>query len=294
MSNIVDVEVEFVISQEFINAVNGEVDNVTAAFIHSYQPNHFLSTIAQEELMSFVDANIDGINTTAFHEAINASLLAFDISSTIDNLVMLNETLTMNEGRRLGRRLQDIISELIDVQDNYILPIQRNLDQLESDVDELTAFIDNVVIDTSIAVDKIAFLSQMLTEEPLLHLLNPVTAGSARRIISYTRQFFRHTISEITEEVCDCRPLWVAYTDFYNTLCRDKLDGMNGFWWSIGYCALFFVPVIVLSVLVSTVYMRKKRLILFDCYTDFPRTSLNLSTFAKDEDKLITSILKHR
>ncbi len=33
----------------------------------------------------------------AFHEAINASLLAFDISSTIDNLVMLNETLTMNE-----------------------------------------------------------------------------------------------------------------------------------------------------------------------------------------------------
>lgn len=44
----------------------------------------------------------------------------------------------------------------------------------------------------------------------------------------------------------------------------------NGFWFSLGMCGLFFVPVIVLSVIASTCYMRQKSPISPTYFTDDP------------------------
>ena len=32
----------------------------------------------------------------------------------------------------------------------------------------------------------------------------------------------------------------------------------NGFWWSVGFCGMLFIPIIVLSVVLSTCYMRQQ------------------------------------
>ena len=44
--------------------MNGDVNNITTAFVDSYQPDDFLSTRAQKELESFVNADIGGVNIT--------------------------------------------------------------------------------------------------------------------------------------------------------------------------------------------------------------------------------------
>ena len=49
----------------------------------------------------------------------------------------------------------------------------------------------------------------------------------------------------------------------------------NGYWWSLGFCCLLFIPLIVLAVLASTHYLRQRNQY-DDGYQDFPLVSLSL------------------
>ena len=57
--------------------------------------------------------------------------------------------------------------------------------------------------------------------------------------------------------------LWLMAPD----LCCSQ---QNGYWWSLGFCALCFIPLIILAVIASTHYLRQKGFSNDDAYPEFP------------------------
>ena len=41
-------------------------------------------------------------------------------------------------------------------------------------------------------------------------------------------------------------------------MCLTLFPFQNGFWWSLGFCAIMFIPVIIFSVLASNFFLKKK------------------------------------
>ena len=64
-------------------------------------------------------------------------------------------------------------------------------------------------------------------------------------------------------------PLFVELQYNYSTI-NFSWYPQNGFWWSLGFCAVLFIPVIIFSVITSTCYLRRKSEELIDSYTDYP------------------------
>ena len=64
------------------------------------------------------------------------------------------------------------------------------------------------------------------------------------------------------QQVCSVVDLCLNYAIHYGP--------QNGFWWSLGFCSILFIPVIIFSVITSTCYLRKKSDEQIDSYTDYP------------------------
>ena len=61
---------------------------------------------------------------------------------------------------------------------------------------------------------------------------------------------------------------WPIRAWLHDPVCSHLVQ--NGFWWSVGFCVLMFVPIIIFSVLTSNYYFRMKEDVTADTYTDYP------------------------
>ncbi|XP_047668974.1 prominin-2 [Tachysurus fulvidraco] len=62
----------------------------------------------------------------------------------------------------------------------------------------------------------------------------------------------------ITEQVGRCGPVAVTVNTVENIFCSQLVDSLNAFWFSLGWCMVFFIPSIIFSVKLAKFYRRMK------------------------------------
>ncbi|XP_056465039.1 prominin-2 [Gadus chalcogrammus] len=66
-------------------------------------------------------------------------------------------------------------------------------------------------------------------------------------------------ILTITEQVGRCRPVSGAVDAAVVIVCSNVVESLNAFWFSLGWCMIFFIPSIILSIKLSKYYRKMKR-----------------------------------
>ncbi|CAL4071051.1 unnamed protein product, partial [Meganyctiphanes norvegica] len=69
-------------------------------------------------------------------------------------------------------------------------------------------------------------------------------------------EYVAHLQVSVEQEIGRCGPLSTNYNATTHALCKDILYPFNGFWASVGWCFLFFIPAMILSVHLSTLYRK--------------------------------------
>jgi len=69
-------------------------------------------------------------------------------------------------------------------------------------------------------------------------------------------EYVGHLQGAVEQEIGRCGPLSTNYNATTHALCKDILYPFNGFWASVGWCFLFFIPAMILSVHLSTLYRK--------------------------------------
>jgi hypothetical protein len=67
-------------------------------------------------------------------------------------------------------------------------------------------------------------------------------------ILGRVRNFADQAINWIKEDIGHCQNIHIVYDSATTFICRNALDGLNGFWVSIGWCCFFMFFVLVLSI----------------------------------------------
>ncbi|CAL8256519.1 unnamed protein product [Lota lota] len=63
----------------------------------------------------------------------------------------------------------------------------------------------------------------------------------------------------ITKEVGRCRPVSGAVDTVAMIVCSNVVESLNAFWFSLGWCMIFFIPSIIFSIKLSKYYRKMKR-----------------------------------
>lgn len=217
-------------------------------------------------------------------DLINGSSLQLNVSSVVSQL---NQSVT-------GISVDDLLTDL--AQWRAMLPaLAANITSVEtfinttvrSQVDSATATQRQIVsllgdlenleqsirASASATVGMIDNVLSSVNQANITEFLMPHVTALRTVLVDYAQQYSDFSRRSITMEVGRCRPLFNTYNNLYVTVCEYTLVGLNAFWWSLGWCVLFFIPIIILSVILARFLARMDGPVGYDDATLGGRTS---------------------
>ncbi|XP_064382780.1 prominin-1-like [Halichondria panicea] len=251
--------IEATLNQAFnLTALRGVVDTTISTVADNLNLNQGEITSAIETALSSIQNTSFDVNITSYPMELDNALATADLNNSISTLRGISGLLTLsNQGTEaaainaaadLLENLRDVIlvevaAQLNDLQDTLkrvnaaAVTLQQNITAVAVDIGELVGNISGPILNT---------------------FINQTVRGSVDRSFGYVFDYIRHVDNQVMNNVGGCQPMYGVYTQIHNTICRNFLDGLNGFWWSLGFCSFLFVPVVIFAVLTSSFFLKKK------------------------------------
>ncbi|XP_071793688.1 prominin-1-A-like [Asterias amurensis] len=213
-----------------------------------------ISPMTQTSLTEFMDSGVGDVNYTQYLEEIRKGITMVDLLSlatqlesyAVDPLPDLSQT-----------RLREHAFTLRSIQRDNVVPMQSYVDTLEANLDVLL----NKARDLSPLVNQ--SLERTLETQDFIQTDGPqifrqeLTAFT-NRILNYADQYVLYFLKAINNEVGECKPIADVYDSLTKLVCNQVVDSFNGFWLSLGWCIIFFIPSIVFAVKLSKFYRRMR------------------------------------
>ena len=211
-------------------------DNKAAALLESITPGMQL---------------VDLVPKIAYQEALNDTATLTGVSEIADVLIELDNTSTVDN---VYTNLTAIAEELRNMSiagQSEILVMQRALVDAINDAIALTNDADSLINITREFVAAEGVIGRRGNEIAARHL-----AGGANNTLAHAQLALRTLVRVWEEETGRCRPVYDAISASVHAVCVDALYPLNGYWFSLGACALLLLPAIALSTALAAQYRK--------------------------------------
>ncbi|XP_012230182.2 prominin-like protein isoform X2 [Linepithema humile] len=190
---------------------------------------------------------------------------------------LLAENITNINLEHLAKQLREVSAKLPDGQDEIKLSLEKNAHDLEHyhrDLvmpmatlsEQLSAnaltLQENIKFNHSSMADAIHDLVDEVTKaQQFLNKDGPeyvqyLATRFGNAFLHQVDNFLEHVIESAVFKIGRCGPVSNAYNATLVAGCNKVLDPFNGFWASVGWCLILFIPTIVLCVKLSALYQK--------------------------------------
>jgi prominin 1 len=219
-----------------------------------------LSPEAERELRLLADSQISDLNFSKYTELLERRITAVDLSSFTAKLRRVKERLTRNQARLVGAALENE-ALFLDQMQRVVMDMKVAIRELDASVNALErearhakpnlreavgALIDQATKATAFIRDEGPQLVDELTEQ-YVNETTMLIDGYVDRVINRTRG-----------SVGRCRPISTAYNATVIAVCNEIVDPFNGFWTSVGWCLLYFLPGLFLALPLVGLYRKSE------------------------------------
>lgn len=221
-----------------------------------------LSPQAKRDLVELADSQISDLNFTHYTRLLGERITSLDLGDFVQRLTQLRERLGRSQGAKVvGHAIDNDIMFLSGMQ-KVVIDMQLGMRQLQ---------------DSVAALERDAkFKGEMSMREALKGLIKQATAASeflktegpqlvdtlASRYVNETvgliDAYVERVINHTHNYVGRCEPLSTSYNATVIALCNEIVDPFNGFWASIGWCYLFYLPTIALALALVSLYRKSE------------------------------------
>ena len=205
-----------------------------------------LSSQAEAELVQLAESQISDLNLGQYTKLMEEQITNLDLEMFIQKLKRVNQRLqTSPEGRLAVVPTINNQILFLDQMQRVVKELETSMRSLESSVQQLEQDAKFNKVDMREAlrtlIKQASQASKFLREEgpelieKLANSYVNETIGQiddyAFRVVNYTKNF-----------VGRCQPLSNSYNATVIAVCNQIVDPFNGFWASIGWCYLFYLP----------------------------------------------------
>lgn len=257
--------------------IESEVRRLTGTIRFNKQLT-LLTAEAKEQLRDFASSELLRVNFTAY-----SILLERDITSVnlLDMATIINFTAAQvaSVDPEAAKILRENSAFLGALQNRRLAPMKAAAQRLRSTASDLE---ERVRFNQSSLSDAIEMLIGQ-TEKAQTFLQNNGPSELTKLAVAFSQECER-LIEDYVDRVRDhvlykigkCGPLSQAYNTTTSLICHQIFTPFNGFWASIGWCFLFFLPCIVVAMILSALYRKTdpycstlvEREYLYDAYAD--------------------------
>ncbi|XP_043279042.1 prominin-like protein isoform X2 [Venturia canescens] len=190
---------------------------------------------------------------------------------------LLKDNITNINLKQLAEKLRDISHKLPSSQESIRDSLLKNAHDLEHYHKDLVmpmAALSEELSDSALILqDHIKFnhesmadaihslVNEVITAQQFLNEAGPeyvqhLATKFGDALIQRVNEFLEHLIKSIRDQIGRCGPVSNAYNATLVAGCKRVLDPFNGFWASVGWCLILFLPTIVLCVKLGSLYQK--------------------------------------
>ncbi|KAM3862956.1 prominin-2 [Diretmus argenteus] len=210
----------------------------------------FLSPEDQKHLSSFPVKAKDVDFTTITQQINNISRL--NLSTTADTLDKLAnaqpDSVIKKELRGQARDLRKIQNDI----DSTIIPQQE---QLNSTIESLRSIAERINGTVGEVLSKVGAAQDFLNTNT-----TQIVKSESREFLDCQMGYFTAYADwaniTLTQQVGRCGPVAGAVNSVDIIVCSHVVESLNAFWFSLGWCLIFFIPSIIFSIKLAKYYRR--------------------------------------
>ncbi|XP_076234166.1 prominin-like protein isoform X2 [Calliopsis andreniformis] len=190
---------------------------------------------------------------------------------------ILADNITNINLEHLARQLRDVATKLPEGQEDIRVSLEKNAHDLEHYHRDLVmpmAMLSEQLSEKALTLQENIKFNHSSMAEAIHDLVDEVTKAqqflnkdgpeyvqhlATRFGNAFLRQvddFLEHIIIEALQGIGKCAPVSNAYNATLVAGCNKILDPFNGFWASVGWCLVLFIPTIILCVKLSALYQK--------------------------------------
>lgn len=217
-----------------------------------------LTPQAKQQLMQLADSRISDINFTSYSDVLNREILDVDFPKLLS---ALNNTITALQATHLdlSRELLAEVLLLEGLQNKILVPIYDNMEKLKKNLRNLqqdirfnrSSFREGVQ-DLIFQAEKAQSFIQNQGRTEVINLAHKL----ADNFTSYLDDYANRVNFQVKEEIGKCWPVSQAVNASIISVCHGVIYPLNGFWASMGWCLLLFIPCVFIAVRLSSLYQK--------------------------------------
>lgn len=204
---------------------------------------------ATTELLEDLESNVNQFNVTDSISSLNQRLTDITVDGLLANLERWNNELPDVQLSGLEEFVNTTVREQTEA---------ANMTQ-EAVVDSLNLLQTQGSIVMASAQASLSTVNRLVAELNginVTEILTPQIEATRAVLVRFANNYTSYALDTVMNEVGRCQPIFNSYSNVYVQVCESTLVGLNAFWWSLGWCVLFFIPTIVVSVILARYHSR--------------------------------------
>ncbi|XP_062257388.1 prominin-2 [Platichthys flesus] len=218
---------------------------------------NLLSPEVKKQLRSF-SSKANELDTSAFTQQIN-NVSRINLNTTADKLELAATQVDAATGAELRSEASDLRKIQASIE-STIIPQLQNLNSsvrsLRSMTEEINGTVGEVLRNVGVAQDFLNTNTTQIVKTESMKFLDCQ--------LGYFIAYADWAKLSITQEVGRCQPIAGALDSAEIIVCHYVVQSLNAFWCSLGWCLIFFIPSIILSIKLAKYYRRMKRSDVYD------------------------------
>ncbi|XP_076599989.1 prominin-2 [Chaetodon auriga] len=211
-----------------------------------------LSPEVKKQLINFSTTAQD-FDSTAITQQMN-NISSINLNTTADELDKLASNQTdsniKEELRKEARDLRLIQSDIETTITPQLENLNSTIKSLRSTAEKINGTVGEVLSNVEVAQD---FLNTNTTQ---------IVETESRKFLDCQLHYFVVYADwanlTITQQVGRCGPVAGAVDSVEIILCSNMVESLNAFWFSLGWCMIFFIPSIIFSIKLAKYYRKMK------------------------------------
>lgn len=213
-------------------------------------------------------------NSTAVTQQMNA-ISSINLNTTADKI----DSVSTKQPPDIKNELQNEAAKLRQIQADIETNIFPQVKNLNSSIKSLQSTTEKTIGTVGEVLSKVGEAQDFLNTNT-----TRIVKTESRRFLDCQVEYFTAYADwaniMITQQVGRCGPVARAVDSAEAVLCLNMVEPLNAFWFSLGWCMMFFIPSIIFSIKLAKYYRRMKYSDVFDNHiimNHIPRAQMKLT-----------------
>ena len=239
-----------------------------------------LSRESAKDLQFLAKSRLTTLDLSRFKDIPEDDIIRMDMRRFVRKLRMLREDITNSPG------LRDMTAKLNN-EIIYLENMMKVAEQVKVTLRHLKEILkrleENMMMDTdTLSEDKIGDLVRQANAASDVinsrgeQILRDLTVDHVQETLGLVDTFVNSVVTGLHRDVGYCAPVSNSYNATVVALCDQMVQPFNGFWASIGWCCVLYLPCVIISLSLTALYRKTEK---------YPGPALDVETQPLDSNK---------